>query len=147
MPHSLVLVRVHIVFSTKNREPLINLELQPKLWAYFRGIARNQKMDALAVGGMEDHVHLLVGLPSTISVAKAVQLLKGNTSKWLNEKGMNFDWQQGYAAFSVSNSLVSKVCQYIRNQRQHHKRFSYEEEIMALLKKHGIDADLADVLG
>jgi REP element-mobilizing transposase RayT len=136
-----------VVFSTKGRVRSIGTELQPKLWAYLRGIARNTKVNALAIGGMEDHVHSLIEIPADLALAKAVQLMKGNSSKWLNEMGMNFAWQQGYAAFSVSGSHVQAVCEYIRNQREHHKRYSYEQELMALLRKNGLNVSEAEVLG
>ena len=96
---------------------------------------------------MGDHIHALLEIPADLTLAKAVQLLKGNSSKWLNEQRSNFAWQQGYAAFSVSGSHVETVCKYIRDQREHHKKFSYPQELMTMLRRHGINIGEAEVLG
>jgi REP element-mobilizing transposase RayT len=132
---------VHFVFSTKGRKDLIPLDLQDRLWAYFVGIADNLKIKSLAVGGTGNHVHLLVRLPQTMSVAEAVQKLKANSSRWLGEHGLRFQWQEGYGAFSVSASLLDIVQAYIRNQRTHHARRSFEEEFRTLLDKSGVMYD------
>lgn len=95
----------------------------------------------IAVGGMPNHVHLLISTPPTMGVAVAVQKLKVNSSRWMGEQGLRFEWQKGYAAFSVSPSLVETVTKYIRNQEQHHRVRSFEEEFIALLKKSGVDYD------
>jgi REP element-mobilizing transposase RayT len=130
---------LHVVFGTKSREKAIARDVQPKLWAYIAGIARNHGMRALAVGGTGDHVHVLMSVPPTLTLAKAVQLLKANSSKWLNENdGRGFAWQEGYGAFSVSRSNVAAVSAYIRNQEQHHSRRSFDAEFSALLERHGI---------
>jgi putative transposase len=148
MPHTYVSGLVHCVFSTKNRCKCIGEELRPKLWAYLGGIARQNGMKALAVGGMDDHVHVLLSLPGTIAVAKAVQLLKGGSSKWINEHpGPEFHWQEGYGAFTVSISQVDATVQYIQAQPEHHKNRSFEEEFTAFLKKHNIDYDPKYVWG
>src|SRR5215469_6718734 len=110
MPNSHVCHHVHIVFSTKNRLRIIREELQPKLWAYMAGIAKNHGMNALAIGGIADHAHALLNLGSTRSIAKAVQVLKANSSRWINEhSGKRFEWQQGYFACSVSQSQVATI--------------------------------------
>ena len=128
----------HIVYSTKEREPSIPEKLQPKLWAYMAGIAANHGMHALAIGGIEDHVHALISLPATISIANAVQVLKANSSRWINEtRRTRFEWQEGYFACSVSRSHIPKVSKYIANQRDHHKKRNFAAEIAVLLKKHG----------
>jgi REP element-mobilizing transposase RayT len=120
---------VHFVFSTKNRCKCLGEELRPKLWAYLGGIARQNGMKALAVGGMDDHVHVLLSLPGTIAIAKAVQLLKGGSSKWINEHpGPEFHWQEGYGAFTVSISHLDATVEYIQAQPEHHKKHSFEEE-------------------
>ncbi len=101
-------------------------------------------MKALCVGGVADHVHLLMSLPTTTSVAKAVQLVKGNSSKWVHEatpQHQNFEWQKGYSAFSVSVSLIPQTVAYIRNQREHHRTKSFMEEYLSFLKKHKIEYD------
>jgi putative transposase len=102
--HSYSSNRVHLVFSTKGRAQIISDELQPRLWAYMAGIAKKQGFDAIILGGIEEHVHALLLLPPTIPLSKAVQFLKGSSSKWLDENGGVFAWQEGYGAFSVSAS-------------------------------------------
>lgn len=141
--HSFTSCLVHCVWSTKHREPYLDPDLQNRLWAYLGGIAKQNKMKALAIGGASDHVHILASLPSTISVAKAVQLLKGNSSKWIHEtfpKLRGFEWQEGYGAFSIGVSGVDATTAYIQNQNEHHRSRSFLEEFAAMLRKH----DLAD---
>ena len=104
MPHSFVSNNIHIVFSTKERRPLIPISEQKRLWAYMAGIAKNMGVTPMAVGGMPDHVHVLVALPADLPIARFVNVLKSNSSKWMNERGVEFGWQKGYAAFSVSSA-------------------------------------------
>jgi len=133
---------MHCVFSTKERRRLIIPELQARLYPYLGGIARENKMKALSIGGVEDHVHALLSIPSTISVAKAVQLLKGNSSKWIHETFPNlrlFEWQEGYGAFSISVSGLEDTKRYIQYQKQHHANLSFKEELIVFLEKHGIE--------
>jgi putative transposase len=137
----------HIVFSTKERRKLIEKSLQPKLWAYIAGICRNHGMFVGEIGGVEDHMHMLLELPLMLTVPKAVLTIKSNSSKWVNEMGRDFAWQKGYAAFSVSASQVSAVTQYIENQEAHHRKISYEDELIVLLRKHGIPFDRKFVFG
>jgi putative transposase len=141
MSHSYVSNRLHIVFSTEGRRNLIAPELEPKLWAYIRGIGKNHRFPIFAIGGTRNHLHLLLPLPAAESLAKAVQTLKANSSKWINEHGNGFAWQEGYGAFSVSASAVSAVTAYIENQTSHHVRQSFEDEFRILLNKHGIEFD------
>ncbi len=144
--HSFNSCLIHCVWSTKNREPLLTSDLRDRLWPYLGGIAKQNKMNALAIGGASDHVHILISLPATLSVAKAVQLLKGNSSKWIHEtfpKLRGFEWQEGYGAFSISISGVDETVAYIRNQEEHHRRRSFREEVMAMLRKHDADYDEA----
>ncbi len=139
--HSFVSCLLHVVFSTKQRQAFIAPDLQEKLWPYLGGIARNNKMKALRIGGTRDHLHILLSLPATIEIAKAVQLLKGNSSKWIHDTFPNqqtFEWQAGYGAFSIGVSGVSDTVAYIDNQAAHHKRLTFQEELEAILKKHGI---------
>ncbi len=138
---SFVSCLMHVVFSTKERRPFISNEVEPRLWAYLGGIARENRMKALQVGGVADHIHLLVSLPSTVSVAKGVQLLKGNSSRWIHEtfpRLAAFEWQTGYGAFSIGVSAVADTIAYIENQAEHHRRRSFREELEAILIKHGI---------
>jgi REP element-mobilizing transposase RayT len=133
----------HIVFSTKDRVASIQPALKPDLHAYLGGIVRNLEGQALIVNGAADHVHLLVWLPPTLAIAEALRVLKTNSSRWVHEsRGHSaFAWQAGYGAFSVSQSNVSQVTEYIRNQEKHHRRLSFKEELLAFLKKNHIAYD------
>jgi putative transposase len=144
MSHSYVSNLMHCTFSTKDRYPAIDSELESRLWPYLGGIARENRMKALAVGGTADHVHALLSLPGMMSFAKAVQLIKGGSSKWMHDTFSNqkrFAWQEGYGAFSVSASQVPKTIAYINNQKEHHRKKSFHEEFLELLNKHGIEFD------
>jgi putative transposase len=147
MAHSYSQIHIHLVFSTKDRRNLISKEMQPLLWAYLAGICKNYEMAATAIGGTENHVHILFHLSAKIALAKAVQLIKGNSSKWLGDQGIEFAWQEGYGAFSVSSSNIDEVAGYIRNQAAHHRKFSFEEEFRSLLKKHGLEYDPKYMVG
>ena len=150
MAHSYTNILIHYIFSTKNREKIIKSELQERLWAYMGGIARENNMKALAIGGIEDHVHLLISLPATLSIAKTIQLIKGGSSKWVHDTfpdQNHFKWQEGYGAFSVSISRVSDTIAYIRRQQEHHSKKSFHKEYITFLKKHGIDYDKRYVCG
>ena len=140
--HSFVSCLMHCVFATKERRPLIKPELQERLWPYLGGIARENKMKALAIGGVEDHVHLLISIPSTLSIAKAIQLLKGNSSKWVHDTFKNyrdFEWQEGYGAFGIGVSGIEDTTKYIQGQVGHHQKMTFREEIEVFLKKHGME--------
>ena len=147
MSHTFTKNHQHIVFSTAERRKLIEKPFQPKLWAYVAGICRNHGMFVRTVGGVEDHVHMLIELPPTMAVATAVGTVKTNSSKWAGEKGRDFAWQKGYAAFSVSASNIQAVERYIAHQEAHHRKISYEDELIALLRKHGISYDPKFVFG
>jgi REP element-mobilizing transposase RayT len=148
MPHALVNKRMHVIFSTKERQKLIPEDNQPRLWAFMGGIARKNGFTAVAVGGTCDHAHALLAIPATVPLAKAVQLIKGGSSKWCKENlPRRFAWQEGYAALSVSASHKDAVVRYICNQKEHHARRTFEEELLQLLKKSGIDFDPNDVFG
>ncbi len=147
MPHTYSQNYLHVVFSTKERRKLITKDFQPKLWSYMAGIGRNNDFLVLANGGMEDHAHLLIQLPATLTLAKAVQLLKGGSSKLVGEHGREFSWQEGYGAFGVSKSNINAVVKYIANQEKHHRKITFEEEFIALLEKHGIEYDPKYVFG
>ena len=134
----------HCVFSTKERRPLIVPELRDRLWPFMGGIARQNKMKAIEIGGVEDHVHILLSLPSTMAVSKAIQLIKGGSSKWVHEtfpERRLFAWQEEYGAFSVSVSQLDKTIEYITGQEAHHRKLTFQEEFLALLKKHRIEYD------
>ena len=141
MANTFTSLHYHVVFSTKNREPWLRPEIEQRVWAYLGGIARENEMKALIIGGFENHVHLLLGLPPAMAMSKTVQLIKGGSSIWIKDlqAGLSgFGWQDGYAAFTVSKSLVPEVETYIRNQREHHRTKSFEEEYRAFLEKHEI---------
>ena len=141
MSHSYVKNLMHCTFSTKERYPFIDPNLESDLWSYVGGIAKANRMKALAIGGTADHLHALLSLPSMMSFAKTVQLIKGGSSKWIHEtfpKYKKFEWQEGYGALSVSASQARKTVAYIQNQKEHHRRKTFQEEFRALLDKHGI---------
>src|SRR6266480_676342 len=122
--HSYTSCLVHCVWSTKNREPCLSPDLRGRLSPYLGGIAKQNQMKTLAIGGVADHVHVLISLPATISVSKAMQLLKGNSSKWIHEtfpELRSFAWQEGYGAFSISVSGIDETRAYIRDQEEHHR--------------------------
>jgi len=140
--HSFNSCLMHCVFSTKERRPWLTPGICERLWPYLGGIARANDLKALAIGGVADHVHVLLSLPATIPVSKAMQLLKGNSSKWLREtfpelRAQDFEWQEGFGAFSIGVSGVEDTIRYIQNQEEHHRRRSFREELEGFLKKHG----------
>jgi len=141
MPHTFSKNYIHVVFSTKNRYKIIPKNMQARLWAYMASIGRNHGMVISEIGGIEDHVHLLFHLPPRLALERAVTLFKSNSSKWMNKSGKKFAWQEGYGAFSVSASNLAAVVKYIQNQERHHQKISFENEFLALLKKHGVNFD------
>lgn len=140
MSHRYESILVHSVFSTKNRKPLIPENLETRLWSYIGGIARTNKFKALAVGGMPDHVHALLSLPATLAIAKAVQLIKGGSSKWINDHfpTRSFAWQDSYGVFTIGISQLEDTVRYINTQAKHHARETFAEEFRRFLKKHGL---------
>lgn len=147
MSHSYPNILVHCVFSTRERRRIIPDDLQEKLWRYLAGIGAHHKISVLECGGIADHIHILLVLPSDTTLSKAVQVLKANSSRWLGEHGIEFAWQEGYAAFSVSASQASSVREYIQKQATHHQRRNFEEEFIALLAKSGVSYDPHHVFG
>jgi putative transposase len=147
MSHSYAQNHLHVVFSTKERKKLIAKSMQPKLWSYMAGIARNHGFLVIANGGMEDHVHFLIQLHPMLALSKAIALLKANSSKRMNEHGTRFGWQEGYGAFSVSASNLDAVVRYIQDQERHHRKMTFENEFVGLLNKHGIEFDPQHVFG
>jgi REP element-mobilizing transposase RayT len=148
MSHTYISALFHCVFSTKGRRGLIPTGKQNELWAYLGGIARKNGFKALAIGGTDNHVHVLLSLPSTIALAKAVQLLKGGSSKRMNDSGAaGFAWQEGYGGFSVGISQQPDTIRYIGAQAEHHHKLGFDEEFRAFLKKHGIEYDPAHLRG
>ena len=150
MPSTFTCLRLHIVFSTKNRQHVLTSEMRARLWPFMGGIARSNGFTALEVGGYVDHAHILIALPATLPIAKAMQEVKGGSSKFMNETfpgRPRFEWQEGYGAFSVSASARDTTIAYIRNQEKHHRVKTFEEEYIAFLKKNGISYDERYVFG
>ena len=142
MPNSYTKLVYHIVFGTKNREQLINPDRQDDLYAYIGGIIRNESCQLLAAGGVADHVHLLVATKPTNALSSLLMKIKANSSRWISEThGSEFAWQEGYGAFTVSESQISTVRRYIANQREHHLKLSFRDKFALLLERHGIEFD------
>ena len=150
MSHTYVSCNIHCIFSTKGRRRVIVPDIRERLWAYMGGIARQNETRALAIGGTEDHAHVLLSLPATMTISKAVQLIKGGSSKWIRETlppPPDFEWQEGYGAFCEGIQSVAEVEEYIRRQYEHHKRRTFEEEFIAFLKAHNQPYDEKHVFG
>jgi REP element-mobilizing transposase RayT len=133
----------HLIFSTKARAPAIEPNLRARIHSYLGGVIRGIEGVALDIGGTADHVHLLVGLKPTHTLADVLRILKGDSSKWIHEElgQRDFAWQEGYGAFTVSKSDVDAVRRYVRDQEEHHRKRSFQEEYRALLERHGIEFD------
>ncbi len=145
MSQSLVKNLIHLVYSTKNRQPWIPEHVREGLWAYQAGIFKEWESPALIIGGVEDHVHALFSLSKNYALKKIVEEVKKGSSKWMKTSdgvaNTEFAWQAGYAGFSVSLSQVGKVTKYIETQARHHRRVSFQEELRALFKRHQIEYD------
>lgn len=144
MAHTFTKLLYHVVFSTKGRSPTIDSELKPRLHAYLGGIVRELGGKAILVGGTADHVHLLVSLSPRTALADVLRVVKTNSSRWVHEewpRRVGFAWQTGYAAFTVSQSAADALKRYIAGQEEHHRRMTFEEELLALLNRHGIEYD------
>jgi REP element-mobilizing transposase RayT len=144
MAQSLARILVHLIFSTKDRAPVLSAGVRPGLRAYMVGILSNLDCPCLEVGCVADHAHLLFVLHRTRSAAEAVEEVKKGSSKWLKTRGpamRNFHWQNGYGAFSVSPSSEARVRAYITGQEAHHRRVTFQEEFRAFLRRHGVAFD------
>ena len=144
MAQSLSKIRVHVIFSTKGRVPSLSSEIRPELYAYAATVLKNLECPAIQIGGTEDHVHILCTLSKNMSVAKLVEEIKKPTSRWLKSKGdrfREFYWQNGYGAFSVSQSDVKRVREYILNQEEHHRRVTFQEEFRKFLERYEVEFD------
>ena len=142
MANTYTSLHYHVIFSTKNREPWIRQDIEQRAWAYLGGIARENHLKALVIDGIENHLHLLLGVPPSVAISKALQLIKGGSSGWIKETFpamLGFGWQDGYAAFSVSKSQIAEIEDYIRKQREHHRFKTFEEEYRAFLDRHQIE--------
>jgi REP element-mobilizing transposase RayT len=144
MPQSLAKNSLHLVFSTKNRHPFINSEIQPELHSYIATVLKTLISPALIINSMEDHIHILFLLHRTVTLSKAVEEIKKSSSKWIKTKSpelSDFAWQSGYGAFSVSESNIESVKSYIQNQQEHHRTKTFQEELRIILTKHKIEFD------
>ena len=143
MAHTHVRLLYHIVFSTKARRPLLEPPLRDAMHQYLGGIIRALEGHPLIIGGVADHVHLLIQLPARLALADAVRVLKANSSKWARAEcgASDFGWQEGYAGFSVSPSGIAKVVKYISTQEEHHRQLDLREELTVLLRCHNIEFD------
>lgn len=144
MPQSLVKNYIHIVFSTKDRQPFIHPSVAPELYAYLGGICKNLESFPVEIGGSTDHVHILCLLSRKMALMKLVEELKSHSSKWIKDKGdeyKSFYWQNGYGGFSVNPTEIDIVCKYISEQNVHHEKRTFQEEYRAFLKKYAIEYD------
>ena len=143
MPHSYTCLKCHIIFGTKYRLSTITPELEPDLYAYIGAIIREKESRMIEIGGTENHIHILVGLHQSRSVSSLVCAVKASSSSFGKERSANpaFAWQSGYAAFAVSESQVPKVREYIRRQKEHHRKTTYEQEVREICRRHGIVID------
>ncbi len=144
MSHSLVKILVHIVFSTKKRDNLIAPDIENELFRYIHGIIENNGSKLIIANGTANHVHLLVSLPKKIDIPDLIGDIKRDSSSWIKKQDVNFRdfyWQKGYGAFSIGQSQVPMVVNYIKNQKEHHQKQDFKDEFRALLKKYEIDFD------
>ncbi len=144
MANTYTSLHYHLVFSTKNRERWINPEIEERVWSYLAGIAKQNKMTPIQIGGVEDHVHVLLGASPTLAPSKIAQMVKGGSSAWIHDTFPDmkaFAWQDGFGGFTVSRSNVESVADYIRGQREHHRSRTFQDEYLALLQKHGVSYD------
>ena len=144
MGQSYTCLHYHVIFSTKDRRPLITPDFRQRLYDYVGGIIRGEKGQLLSGGGTKDHVHLLANLQSQPAVSDVIRVIKSNSSKWVHETFRDkagFAWQVGYGAFTVSHSGIGQVRRYIENQEEHHRARSFKEEYVAFLDRHGIEYD------
>jgi len=144
MANTFTQLHIQFVFAVKNRASLIQSSWEEELYKYITGIVKNHKHKMIAINGMPDHLHVFVGLHPSQSISSLMQVVKGESSEWINEKGFvkgKFQWQEGYGAFSYGHSQVGKVYDYVMNQKQHHKKRTFLEEYRELLKKFEISFD------
>ncbi|WP_027376578.1 IS200/IS605 family transposase [Kaistella palustris] len=144
MGQSLNKIYIHLVFSTKHRNPLISAKIEEELFKYLGGICKNLECDPIQIGGYRDHVHILCLLSKKIALMKLLEEVKSHSSKWIKTKGhefKNFYWQNGYGAFSVNPTEIETVKNYIINQEVHHQNKSFQEELLLFLKKYNVEYD------
>ncbi|MDB6070694.1 MAG: Transposase-like protein [Verrucomicrobiales bacterium] len=150
MANTYTCIRIHVVFSTKNRQRWITPDIEENVWRYLGGICRDQGAKAIMVGGVEDHVHLLIGLPPALALSEMMRRLKGESSKWISTEWpamAAFSWQDGYGAFSIGQSQVTKTINYIAGQRGHHAKVSFADEFRKFVFMHDLPVDERYLLG
>ncbi len=150
MAHTLASLLLHLVFSTKNRAPALSPAIVSRLFPYMGGIVKERNGVPLIINGPADHVHLLVSVPTNESVAELLRVVKANSSRWVHEQfpaQRGFAWQWGYAAFTVSGSRAAAVKDYIAGQQEHHRRVSFQDELLSFLRRHGISYDERNLWG
>ena len=144
MSQSLSDILIHVVFSTKERRPMIRPEIEEELYRYISALCRDAKSPVIRIGGVADHLHILLSLARTISASDLIVSIKANSSRWIKTKGefyRIFSWQNGYGAFSVSQSMRARVVNYIAQQKEHHQKISFKEEFLMMLQKANIEFD------
>ena len=144
MAQTLVSLMVHVIFSTKNRESFITPEIEPELFAYVGGILRNNESRLLDAGGTADHVHLLISQSKNVALSSLMKDVKKDSSLWIKTKGnqfRNFHWQDGYGAFSIGKSQLNELKRYVSKQKQHHRKKSFQEELIQFLRAYGLEYD------
>lgn len=144
MAQTLVSLMVHVIFSTKNREPFITPEIEPELFAYVGGILKNHDSRLLDAGGTADHIHLLVSQSKNVSLSSLMKDVKKDSSSWIKTKGSglrSFRWQDGYGAFSIGKSDIPELKKYIASQKEHHRKRTFKEELISFLEEEGIAYD------
>ena len=144
MPQSLASILIHLIFSTKHRQPFISSEIEPELYAYMATVFRAVDSPSLAINGTADHVHCLFQLSRKVPLCEVVEEIKKQPSKWIKTKGphfASFQWQTGYGAFSLGGSQLEAVRQYISRQKEHHRRVSFQEEFRAFLSRYRVEYD------
>ena len=144
MPQSLSSILIHLIFSTKNREPFLTPEIDSELYPYLASIFKAMKSPALIINGTSDHLHTLFSLSRVVTIADLVEEVKTESSKWIKTKGRefrSFHWQSGYGAFSVSQSNAAQVVKYIKQQKEHHRRRTFQDEFRAFLKRYQVPYD------
>ncbi len=144
MAQTLTCLKVHVVFSTKDRRPIITPEIEPELYAYLGGTMRNLDSRCLAAGGARDHVHLLISLSKNIALSRLMEEIKKSSSKWIKAKGeglQSFAWQDGYGAFSIGESQVEALRRYIAAQKERHQKQTFQQELVAFLKRYHVEYD------
>ena len=149
MPDTYSKIYIHIIFSVKERQPLILKSFRSELFSYIGGIIKNKGQKPIIINGTADHIHILAGIKPDKTISDLVREIKSNSSKFINEKKYiqnKFQWQEGFAAFSYSESQLNKVAEYIKNQEEHHKKKTFSEEYIDLLEKFNVEYDKKYVL-